>query len=106
MVSIYTPDRWVLVKTPKCYRVFGTWSGGYLAGHSWRFNSGITKIVEHSNFYEFLGYSGSIYRCGKDSYGYDPYGWSVLYMYKDQGVTVLTGDVPDLILSIQGELEE
>ena len=71
----YFPDQWELVKisgTDPHYRVFGSWSGGYLNGDSWRLNSGITKCVESEEYpgrYEFIGHSGSKYICHKASYG-------------------------------------
>lgn len=83
----YTPDRWLVIKltpvdtslTPH-YRVFGTWGSTYLSGQSWQMNSGITSVESVDNYYEFKGSSGSIYRCGKNSYGYFGYGMSILSM--------------------------
>ena len=70
---MYRPNRWMLVEINDLhnpfYKVFGTWSGGYLDGDSWRLNSGIDKIVYHDDDYEFQGESGSIYLCDKTSYG-------------------------------------
>ena len=51
------------------YFVFGSWSGGYLDGDSWRRNSGITKVETDGDDYLFYGYSGSVYRCSKHSEG-------------------------------------
>ncbi len=80
---MYTPARWVVIDidngTPnKHQRVFAGWYGGYLNGDSWKMNSGITKIDEHEEFYEFHGMSGSIYRCYKRCYGMSGYMSSVL----------------------------
>lgn len=71
---MYRPNKWLLVKiyTKKygiIYKVFGTWGGGYLDSDAWRLNSGISKIQYHKDFYFFEGFSGSIYRCYKNSYG-------------------------------------
>lgn len=67
----YTPDNWVIIKIKgddPHYKVLGGWSGGYTAGSSWRMNSGIVECRENKDCYYFVGSSGSIYCCGKDSY--------------------------------------
>lgn len=70
-MSEYLPDNWVVVRVsggkPQ-HRVLAGWSGGYTTGSSWRMNSGITKVHEDESFYYFYGVTGSIYRCGKQSY--------------------------------------
>jgi len=74
---MYTPDRWEIVRIEhegKTHeRVFATWRGGYLVGDSWRFSSGITKIVEHDTYYEVHNQSGSIYQCKKGKQGMSAY---------------------------------
>ena len=71
----YTPDNWVVLKLKAgkldrgLYKVLAGWSGGYLDGDSWRMNSGITKVTEEGDYLLFHGYTGSIYRCHKQSYG-------------------------------------
>lgn len=69
----YNPDNWVVIKIKgddhPHYRVLAGWSGGYTTGDSWRMNSGITKVTEDDISYHFYGFSGSIYSCGKQSYG-------------------------------------
>lgn len=96
-MSKYTPDRWVVIKIthpnrPSHYRVFGSWYGGYLAGDSWRMNSGITKVTyddvrpdgkeSNENWtdsgYLFQGSSGSLYHCMYGAYGLSGYGTQVL----------------------------
>ena len=84
------PDKWLIVKiSPDTgekphYRVFGTWSGGYLSGDSWRMNSGIVKCEENEDeTWIFYGNSTSIYYCGKESYGSTVYGCQVLETYKE-----------------------
>lgn len=63
----YTPDGWVILKVKmgqyNLYKVFGTWSGGFLEGPSWRINSGITSVREEDGCYKLYGYSGSVYNC-------------------------------------------
>lgn len=69
----YLPDNWVVLKityqNETVYKVLGGWSGGYLDGDSWRMNSGITRVEDHETYYNFYGYSGSVYKVGKQSYG-------------------------------------
>ncbi len=81
-MSDYTPDRWVVVKitTDKepLYKVFACWYGGLGGSDSWQMNSGIVNVELVDNYYEFHGYSGSIYRCHKNCYGTNGYGGSVL----------------------------
>lgn len=77
----YTPDRWVLLKIvyehQTCYKVLAGWSGSYLYGDSWKLNSGCQHVTQDKDYYEFAGYSGSIYRCRKDM----------------RGLTILTADI-------------
>lgn len=69
-----TPSRWVVVKidnntdTP-FYKVFATWSGGYLNGDRWKLNSGIKSVESDEDYYYFIGHSGSCYKCHKNGYG-------------------------------------
>lgn len=79
----YRPDRWLMVKLTNDknevhYRVFATWSGGYLDGDSWKLNSGVTSLKETKERFYFEGSSGSTYICNKTSYGSTGYGQSVL----------------------------
>lgn len=78
----YRPDRWVVVKIDlekePLYKVFGSWSGGYLYGDSWRLNSGVERISEKEDSILFHGYTGSVYECHKDSYGYAEFSRGIL----------------------------
>ena len=69
MKVMHTPDNWVVIKLPQCYKVLAGWSGGYLGADEWRLNSGITGCDIDGDYYVFAGYSGSTYRCHKDTYG-------------------------------------
>lgn len=75
-----TPHAWVILKLPdNQFKVFGTWSGGYLDRDRWQLNSGIEKVEEDDEYYYFIGYSGSCYKCLKKSYGtVSSFGQSVL----------------------------
>jgi hypothetical protein len=67
-----SPEGWVILKienSPPVYKVFGSWTGGYLKGDSWRINSGISRVEEDLHYYYFYGYSGSCYKCKKNRYG-------------------------------------
>lgn len=66
-----TPDNWVILKViledETFYKVLAGWSGGYLDGDSWRMNSGIDRVEEDGDYYSFIGASGSVYKCHKQS---------------------------------------
>jgi len=69
-----SPQKWVIVKITGedekvHYKVFGSWSGGYLDGDSWKLNSGISKVDEDEENFYFHGFSGSCYKCRKGKYG-------------------------------------
>ena len=69
---MYSPDFWCIVKIDgpdPHYRVFGSWSGSYTSGSSWRMNSGIVRVELEGDLYLFYGSSGSIYSCHKEMYG-------------------------------------
>jgi len=78
----YNPDRWLMVRLSNDgkvhYRVFATWAGGYLDADEWKLNSGVTQLKETETHYLFDGSSGSVYKCGKKSYGSTGYGFGVL----------------------------
>ena len=67
------PEKWVIVKikdkSQVYYKVFASWTGGYLEGSSWRLNSGIQDIYLEDDSYRISGWSGSHYICNKTSYG-------------------------------------
>lgn len=74
------PEKWVIIKLPNNdYKVFGTWAGGYLDGDRWKLNSGIKEVEQDENYYYFIGYSGSCYKCHKNGYGFaTSYGSNIL----------------------------
>jgi len=84
------PDRWLIIKTPECYKVFATWAGGYLDGDSWKLNSGIAKMEEDGDHFLFIGASGSTYRCHKKCYGTTAYGASILQGFEETYTGVIT----------------
>lgn len=76
MSSEYHPDGWVILKFTRpngelIYKVFGSWSGGYASGASWKLNSGICSfdIDPKTNLVFFNGYSGSRYVCRREAEG-------------------------------------
>ena len=102
----YNPDKWLLFKiegTDPHYRVFGSWSGGYLDGDSWRMNSGIVRVEESENHYLFHGYSGSVYKCHKEMYGATLYGWGIAKDFEEKANNTLSilKDIPDNIMEIK-----
>ena len=70
----YTPDCWVVLRIVSTdnkqvfYRLLSGWIGGYMRSDAWRFNSGITKMEDDGRHWLVYGKSGSVYRCGKNSY--------------------------------------
>ncbi len=82
-----TPERWVILKLPNnYYKVYGTWSGSYLNGDRWKLNSGIKKVEQDEDYYYFVGFSGSCYKCYKKGYGTaTSFGVSVLNKIIEQG---------------------
>jgi len=82
-----TPEKWVILKLPNnYYKVFATWACGYLYGDRCRLNSGISKVEQDENFYYFIGFSGSCYKCHKKGYGTaTSYGLGVLNKIIEQG---------------------
>jgi len=81
-MSEYRPNRWVIVKivtaTECLYKVFACWS------ESWKINSGITHAALVDGYWEFSGYSGSVYKCQPGGYGTTAYGGSVLKGFVDE----------------------
>lgn len=81
-MSTYHPDRWVLVEIDspahgKITKVMASWYGGYLGSDSWKMSSGVNKITQTPEGYEFINDSGSVYFCHKDAYGMSGYTGSV-----------------------------
>ncbi len=67
----YSPDRWVLLEMDgKIRKVLGGWSGGYLDSDNWRLSSGVESVEEDGDYYLFKNYSGSVYKCHKNSEGF------------------------------------
>jgi len=75
----YAPDYWQIIKlvngNETIYKLFASWVGGYVNGHSWKLNSGITGIKKVEKVlhmtdgpktvtvaYDVFGVSGSVYR--------------------------------------------
>ena len=71
-MSMYTPDVWVVLEftTPKetIRKVFAGWYGGFAGSNSWQLNSGIKAVRSVDEYFEFDGYSGSVYRCHPNNY--------------------------------------
>jgi hypothetical protein len=82
-MSSKTPDKWVILKIEvpgkeDLLKVFASWRGGYTTGDAWSLNSGISRAVSDGEYWDFYGYSGSIYRCHKDTQGTTVYTQGVL----------------------------
>lgn len=88
-----TPDKWILVKVTTedkevLYKILAGWYGGYTTGDSWKLNSGIESVEEFPEYYLVKGFSGSIYRCFKNSEGLSVYTNSIYTYYKTQLKTI------------------
>lgn len=98
-----TPNQWIIIKIKgddPHYRVFASWSGGYLDGDHWKLNSGIVDVEEDGDFYLFKGFSGSVYRCYKESYGISSvYNMSVIKKYQESsnGIIEIMNEMPDIM---------
>ena len=101
-MSEYTPDRWVVLEfttpTQTIYKVFAGWYGGYTGGDSWQLNSGIASVKDCGDWYEFTGYSGSVYKCYKRNYDLSNYMRTILRRWQDQAFE--RGDLHIDILSL------
>jgi len=106
-MSVYTPDRWVVLELSNdkqfARKVFAGWRGGYLDGDSWKLNSGITETRDTGEWFEFDGYSGSTYRCHKEFYGMTSYQQSILanWITKAEGTStkIRIIDLEDITVS-------
>jgi hypothetical protein len=83
---MYNPNKFVIIKIhvngeEPLYKIFASWRGGYLSGDSWKLNSGNCKVEKEDDHYLVHGYSGSIYKLNKNSYGTYSYTNSVLSSY-------------------------
>lgn len=80
-MSDHIPNHWSMVETSKGHhKIFGSWSGGYLDGDSWKLNSGIERVIYDPVTYTYYvyGFSGSIYRVTPSNYGASGYNTMVL----------------------------
>jgi hypothetical protein len=94
----YYPDRWVIVKLTNKKgishnRVFAGWYGGYTGGDSWKLNSGIVAEEVTEDYYDFVGDSGSVYRCYKNAYGMSGYMASVLANWQSEENPTVTIEI-------------
>lgn len=66
-MSIYTPDRWVIIECSYdnsiTYKILAGWYGGFAGSNSWKLSSGIVEVVTTDYGYDFLNQSGSTYKC-------------------------------------------
>ncbi len=80
---MHKPDKGIIVKIPQGAKVLGSWSGGYLDGDSWRLSSGLERIEEDGDYYLMHNYSGSIYKCHKETEGMNRMALSIFNQLKD-----------------------
>lgn len=88
MKETLLPDKWVIVEVNssqgKHRKVLGSWYGGYTGSDSYRFSSGITKIIDRGEHYEIENESGSVYLCNKNAEGMSAFTDSVYTHYKKE----------------------
>ena len=98
-MSTYTPDKWVVVEiastTEKTFRVLASWYGGYCGSDSWKLSSGIVRVDEFDDHWDFHNYSGSIYTCYKTIYGTSGFTQSVYATLKGQSDELTTINMLD-----------
>ena len=92
---MYTPDNWVIIKLDSeeygvVYKVLAGWSGGFTDGDSWRMNSGIIEVRESEDYYDFIGDSGSVYRCYKEAERLSMMTSSILQQLKERFANIVT----------------
>lgn len=104
-MSEYKPDYWVVIEITEPEgkshrRVLASWAESYLNGPSWKISSGIEKVEEFEDRYEFLNTSGSLYICRKCCYGMSGYGSSI-FQHRQEALEkagikmVVVEDYPD-----------
>lgn len=100
----YTPDRWIVLEfmapnlDEPIRKVFAGWYGGYTGSDSWQLNSGISSFTETPVEFEFVGVSGSVYRCQKRAYGCSHYMTTVLNRWLDASIE--RGDILIRVLTL------
>lgn len=108
-MNTYTPDVWVVLefKTTEAEtpvrKVFAGWYGGFAGSDMWKLNSGITKVRKDGAWWEFDGYSGSVYRCHKDNYQMSGLMHSILARWQKQaealGATIRILTIDEIVES-------
>lgn len=73
-MTVYTPDYWKIVEFDseaygKIQKVFGTWTGCYTEGSSWKLSSGNVSLVVDGDYYVVVQESGSEYRLHRTANG-------------------------------------
>lgn len=99
---MYIPDRWriIFVESDEgsYYKVLAAWVGGYAKEDSWKINSGINAIDEHTHYYDVHGYSGSLYRLYKERDGLTSLSASIYHQITQMpGVYIETRSITDAI---------
>ena len=106
-MSIYTPDCWTVLEFRSRYgihrKVFAGWYGGYLGSDSWKLSSGITKVTEFPNHYEFLNNSGSLYVCHKNVQRMNSYMSNILLGWHEQAKKVENSEDNFVIEDVSNE---
>ena len=87
----YFPDRWVIVDTGICIKVFATFFGSFTSGDAWKLSSGTIEIKEDTENWILPQYSGSEYILRKGKEGTSGYSNGVLSGFlEDDRIRVIT----------------
>lgn len=90
-MTTYNPDRWVILDTGICIKVFGTWLGGFTSGDAWRLSSGTLDITEDRENWVVPQHSGSEYILYKNNEGTSGYTGGILASFlEDDHINVIT----------------
>jgi len=99
-MSVYTPDKWVLLELTNrgeaIRKIFAGWYGGFAGSDSWKLSSEIVSETDMGEYTAFEMASGSTYNCYKSVRGMSAYMSSVYTSWQrsqdaDMQVTVMRG---------------
>ena len=65
----YIPDGWVICKWMDTYKVFCSWTGGYVASDNWRLNSSIKTVEQDEEGWWVINKGTSSYYLSPHGYG-------------------------------------
>ena len=101
----YIPDGWVLCKYKNNYKVFCSWSGGYLHGDSWRLHSKVRTVHRDDDANYIINKDGTSYQLNPHAYGrISVYNRVELSGFEEKGLEVLEESEGILTLELLTDL--